>query len=148
MRPMLTQKAALAVYKSKILAYFDYSAIFHYATRVTLLRKLQVLQNWAIRIISKLPPRTNVDQKHVELGIWHLENRREYFLLCLMFQLITRPGFLYTDNRNLHTRAHAGRIFKLPSRWPTTFTKSFLNQGMTTWNQLPTDLRNINSFDV
>lgn len=71
MRPMLTKKAALAVYKSKILAFFDYSAAFHFAARVSLLRKLQVLQNRAIQIILKLPPCTNVDHSHIELGIWH-----------------------------------------------------------------------------
>lgn len=36
LRPMLTQKAALAVYKSKILT-LDYSTVFQYSARVRLL---------------------------------------------------------------------------------------------------------------
>lgn len=148
MRPMLTQKAALAIYKSKIMTFFDYSAVFHYATRVPLLRKLQVLQNRAIRIILKLPARTNVDRNHLELGIWHLDNRREYFLLCTMFQLIMRPDFPFLDNRDLRTRSHVGRMFRFPSNCTTTFRKSFLYVGMQCWNQLPPDVRNIITFNL
>lgn len=87
LRPMLTQKAALAVYKSKILTYLDYRAVFQYSARAPLLRKLQTLQNRAIRIVLKLPARTNVDHQHLELCLFHSELRREYFLMKLMFQL-------------------------------------------------------------
>lgn len=145
MRPMLTQKAALAVYKSKILVYFDYSAI---CCRLPLIRKLQVLQNRAIRIILKLSPHTNVDHEHIDLGIWHLENRRQYFLLCLKFELSVRPDFPYIDRRYLQTRAHMGQIFQLPSSCTTCFMKSFVCQGMKKWNELAPDTRNINSFDI
>lgn len=145
LRDMLTSRAAFAVYRSKILSYFDYSAIFHFGSRLLLQKKLQVLQNLAIRIILKMPCRTNVDQKHVDLGLWHMENRRRYFLLNTMHTLIRQPDSPYVDTRSLRTRAHTGLLFKLPAKCTGIFIKSFVYQGMNTWNQLPPGIRRVGS---
>lgn len=110
LRPMLTRASAAAVYKSKILSYVDYSSVFQLSVKSTYKSKLQALQNHAIRLILKLPRRTNVDQEHAQLGIWHLENRRNYFLMKLMHLLINNPQLSLADNRGLQTRAHGGLL--------------------------------------
>lgn len=116
--------------------------------RTPLLRKLQILQNRAIRIILNLPSRTNVDQQHLYLGIFHTDFRREYFLMNLMYQLHSSYGLGFRDNRQLQTRAHAGLMYRLPARCSAVFMKSFLYQGMTMWNRLPIPLRNLAKYDV
>lgn len=108
LRPLLTRNAALAVFKSKILSYIDYSSIFHFSVNSVYKSKLQVLQNHAIRLILKLPRRTNVDPEHTRLALRHTETRRNYFLLKLMHFLINKPHLSLADNRGLQTRSHAG----------------------------------------
>lgn len=147
LRPMLTQRAAV-VYKSKILAYFDYSAVLQFSIRAPLLWKLQVLQNRAIHIILRLPSRTNVDRQHLYLSLLHTEHRREYFLMNLMYQLHSSYGLNYTDDRQLQTRAHAGLMYRIPVRSSSIFMKSFSYRGMTMWNRLPIPLRNIAEYET
>lgn len=117
---MWTRRVALTVYPSKILSYFDYSALFHYAARLPLVRKLQVLQN-----------RVKV-----------------YFLLNTIYHLITCTDPSYNDNRKLHTRAHAGPMFRIPSRCSHVFMKSFAYQGMLSWNRLPAHVRCTGSYEL
>lgn len=125
----------------------DYSAVFQYSARLPLLRKLQTLQNlfW---IILKLPSRTNVDQHHMNLGIFHTNQRRDYFLMNLMFQLYRSHNMRYRDERQLQTRVHDGPIFRPPTRCTSVFMKSFLYHGMITWNQLPITLRRNDNHDI
>lgn len=146
MRSMLSLNAAIAVYKSKILTYIDYSSIFHFSTNKCRRDKLQMLQNHAIRIILKLPRRTNVDDQHVTLNLWLIENRTIYFVLVLMHHLINKHGQIYSDARNLQTRSHAGLLFLIPSRCSYTFLKSFAYKGMKKWNHLPLEMRLTNTI--
>lgn len=80
-----------------ILLYFDYSAVFHHAAKLSLTQEIANLQNRAIQVIFKLPPCTNVDRNHIELGLWHMENRCLYFVLNLMYQFMARPNSICTD---------------------------------------------------
>lgn len=66
----------------------------------------------------------------------------------MMLQLITKPNFPFVDNRGLQTRAHVGTLFRFPSNCTSVFMKSFLYKGMQSWNQLPSDLRNIITLDL
>ena len=49
-RNILNQEQALAIYKSKILPYYDYGDIFYNKTYIRTTEKLQKLQNRAIRL--------------------------------------------------------------------------------------------------
>lgn len=60
---LLAKLRPLAVYRSKILSYIDY--MFYSSFRKPMQRKLQVIQNRAIRIICRIPKRTNVDRRHI-----------------------------------------------------------------------------------
>lgn len=115
MRPMLKRKASVAVYKSKVLSFMDYSLIFHFGSKRSYRNKLQVVQNHAIHINLRLSRHTNVDREHLNQGIWHVENRRNYFLLKLLHFLINKPQLFYQDNRNLETRPHSRRTALLNS---------------------------------
>lgn len=137
MRPMLTKYAAVAIYKSTILTYLDYNILFLSSARKISQKKFQILQNKAIRIICKLPSRTNVDDQHTRLNIWHIQNRHWYFLLKHMYTLSLNAENRSLDTRDLPTRMHTGRPFILPSRSSPEYMNSFLYAGRTLWNHWP-----------
>lgn len=95
----------------------------------------------------KLTSRTNVDNHHIYLGLFHTMHQREYFLLNLMFEQMVPHDLVYRDDRPLQTRAHDGPMFRLPSLCSSVFTKSYLYQGMVMWNQLPISIRNIGNYE-
>lgn len=73
----LTQKTALLLYKAMILPLYDNGDLFyHFACQKSLLQRLQTLQNNAVRIICKLPKRTNVLEEQRNLGLAGLSERR------------------------------------------------------------------------
>lgn len=143
MRASLTQFAALSVYKSTILSLMDYVILFYSSFNKPMQRKLQVLQNRAIRIILRLPNRTNVDEQHIRLNIWHIENRHWYFLMKFMFAQTQIPGNPLIDRRPIMTRAHAGPAFRVPSYVKMLYRKSFIYTGMISWNNLQPEIRMI-----
>lgn len=74
----LTQKAMIDVYKAMIVPLFDVGDVFYDSTNQASLNKLQVLQNRAVRIIMKMPSRSNTTEAHHKLNILSLE---ESFIL-------------------------------------------------------------------
>lgn len=146
-RSCITQKTAPIIYKSKILPYIDYGDVLYNEVDQTQTKKLQTLQNRAIRIAHRLSNRTNVDEKHITHKLLHVENRRIVHLLTYMHSIRDTSNLI--DTRSLSTRQHDGRVFQLVFPKSTWFKKSFLYQGIKKWNQLPNDFRCIddpNSF--
>ena len=76
-RNMIKSKQAIAIYKSKILPYFEYGDIFYNKTFARTLEKLQKLQNRAIRLCLGRNSRYNVLLLHQESKVPKLENRRD-----------------------------------------------------------------------
>lgn len=129
--------AALTIYKAKILSYIDYAILFYNSFNMQTKNKLQTRENSAIRILLKLPSRTNVDAHHIKLNIWHIPNRHRYFLLMFMHtqaNLLNNPAI---DRRPLTTRAHAGIPFLLLHQCKSLYMKSFIIVGRSLWNELP-----------
>lgn len=76
-RNCISKKTSLMVFKCMILPVLDYGDVFYsHAVHKHLIDKLQVLQNAAVRIICKLPKRTNTMQDEAELNLLPLMKRR------------------------------------------------------------------------
>ena len=75
-RRFLTSKAAISVYKTKILPYFDYGDIFYLFCPGALLEKLQRIQNRALRICLNSAPREPRIALHKKAGVPLLYHRR------------------------------------------------------------------------
>lgn len=144
---MLNMKTALLVYKSKIMSYIDYALLFYSSFKKADQRKLQVLQNRAIRVILKLPKRTNVDKYHITLKLWHIETRFRFFLLKYMYTLAIRATDSSIDRRPLFTRSHDATAFRLPVRCSSKYINSFVYVGRTLWNMLDARLKSIPTLD-
>lgn len=70
-----------------ILPVLDYGDLFYSCTSPTLLSKLQVLQNKAIRVICRLKARTNVDAYYDSFGLLPLINQRHLHILQYAYSL-------------------------------------------------------------
>lgn len=80
-RPKVTQFVAMTIYKSMIIPLYDIGDILYNSAPKSILKKPNVLQNRAVRIVYRLPPRTNTSLFDVRTNILPLEQRRLLHLL-------------------------------------------------------------------
>ena len=107
-RPFLTEKAAVLIYKSMVLPYIDYGDTFYFSCTKDLLNKLQRMQNRALKIIFRLNRRFPTKELHQTAGVLMLDKRREMHLLNLMYNRSKIDQ--YIDARSINTRAHRGTL--------------------------------------
>ena len=89
-RNMMDMSTSLLIYKQTILPIIDYLSIIVNSSTKRKIKKLQPLQNRAIRTILKLSgyiSTENMDDHHERLHLVLLENRRKYFMLKMMYKL-------------------------------------------------------------
>lgn len=74
-RASMSTSTALTLYKTMVLTLFDYGSLFYHSANISLLNRLQTLQNKAIRIICGLPKRENTDYLHTKINLLFLTER-------------------------------------------------------------------------
>lgn len=148
-RSCITKKTSLLLYKSMIVPLYDYGDVFfNYSCKKDLIRRLQSLQNHAIRTINRLPTRTNTAKDEIELCIMPLEKRRWLHSLQLAYYLANnKENLLHQRVSGVNTRALADnrkqlRVFA-PKKALTE--RSFSYQIRKLWNTLPTTYHSANS---
>ena len=143
-RPYLTVYASLSIYKSTILPYIDYGDILYHAANQNLLKKIQDRQEKALKICFKVHGNQNEDNMHTSANLAFLEKRRNAHILNFMYK--RKDHETYLDNRALPTRAFQAPKFTIPKYNIKQYTQSLLYKGSTLWNQLPNDVKNIDTF--
>ena len=144
-RPFLTEKAAVLIYKSMVLPYIDYGDTFYFSCTKDLLNKLQRMQNRALKIIFRLNRRFPTKELHQTAGVLMLDKRREMHLLNLMYKRSKIDQ--YIDARSINTRAHRGTLMLIERPTLDKFRASVKFAGATLWNSLPTELQTINTYN-
>ena len=76
-RKYITIRQSIAVYKSKIVPYFDYGDIFFMNISAKTIERLQKLQNRALHICLARNGRTNVNDLHNTCNVNKLVHRRD-----------------------------------------------------------------------
>ena len=104
-RCYLNNDQALAIFKSKIVPYFDYGNIFYHDTNQALLKKLQSIQNRALRICLHCPPLTSTDYVHKTTKTNYLKSRREAHILQVAYKRSVNPVYIQP------VRRHSTRLF-------------------------------------
>lgn len=139
-RSKLTKKAALDVYKVMILPLFDQGDVFYHGISQTSLKKLQVLQNRAIRIIARLPRLSSTAEESQKCNVMPLLVRRKLHLAQTAKWMAGLSR--YKDDIIAQTRSHASNRVKLKVIFPRKqkVKRSFLYQATELWNKLPTYL--------
>ena len=107
-RNMMDSLTSLTIYKQTILPIIDYLSILVNSSTKRKIKKLQPLQNRAVRIISKRSGYISTEDMnalHLRFRLQHLENRRKMFMLKMMYKLSLKDENLdkYRPDRILRT---------------------------------------------
>ena len=142
----LNKSTALQIYKSMILPYLDYADVIFHKANVTMLDKLQRLQNKCLKICAGFNRFHNTDQLHKTLQTPFLIDRRKAHVLNFMYNRKSKIELL--NNREIRTRAHDGPLFNVQIPRCEAFKRSVGYFGSVEWNDLPPEVRNREPFLV
>ena len=101
----LTPKTSLMIYKSFILPIIEYGNIMYHKSCKNQLKKLQRIQNQALKLCLGLDKRTSTNLIHKLANINYLEDRREKALLNFMFSRTKIPKFNSVTNYTIERRS-------------------------------------------
>ena len=144
-RPYITEKVALRIYKTKILPYIDYGDIFYMSTTNEVLDKLDKLQYRALRICLGTTYRTPLVELIQRTQIPLLKYRRMAHLRNFMYKrswdqqyIVSVPG---------RTRVYDGVTMKTFRANFTSVERSIAWKGAREWNRLEPHLRNVQPLE-
>ena len=146
-RKYLTRDAAITIFKSMLLPFFEYGSVFLEPCPEKLKGKLDRLYLRGIRLALK--NYDNVDEGVLldKIILLSLRDRREICIGKLVFNKINKGKIEIQDN-TLNTRIHDGRTLAWPDVSNDRFKLFIPHLGPTVWNRLPSDLRNVNDVQV
>ena len=104
------------------------------------LEDLQILQNKAIRVVTRMPPRSNRKQMFEETGYMTLNQLIFYHTVLNIFKIrkVKEPEYLYNLISNENIRE---QIIHEKTNLTLT-TKGFIFRGIENWNSIPPDIKN------
>ena len=149
----LDKATMILFYNSYILPHLDYAVNIWGGAAKCYVNKLQVLQNRVARIILN----ENYDtSSHVLLNrlMWMSVRQRyayqTYILLFKVFHNIVPANLnCFVLNENIYEfRASTKSLLKVPHPRTNIMKTSFACNGSVLWNNLPTDLRCIDNFNI
>ena len=144
LRKFLTSKAALMIYKNMILPIIEYGNIYMSSASKEHRRKIQVLQNKALKCALGKEKRYNTIMLHREAKLLKLHTRRKIHLIQHMFQQSRKSGFKGWKTRTgMNTRSSTKNLMKLIKPNTTKFQNSITYRGPHLWNTLPADLQSM-----
>ena len=138
-RPVLTDKAALLIYKNMILPILEYGDVFFSSVTLETKKQLQKLQNRALKCALRKDRLYGTKDLHSEAKLNTLKWRRKQHLGQLMFQ-ITSDKIFWGWRIKLHRMTtRNGKKKQIDTKKPVNekFKKSVTYQGMKLWNSLP-----------
>ena len=144
-RHYITEDAAVKIYKTMVLPYADYGDIFFINANNNQLKKLQTLQNRALRICLNVALVTPIEILHQSAQIPLLRMRREVHLKMFMFKSKTNIDRL--SMRNIRTRLHDAPVFEMIKPTCEKYKSNVYYKGAILWNTLPVHIRNILTYE-
>ena len=145
-RNYMNTKQALEIYKSKILPYFDYGDILYEGTAQQLTKKLQNLQNRALKICLKLPPRSSTALVHQTAKVNYLQDRRSTHILRYAYKKCEKADNRLEPRRD--TRANDGPRLKYVNAKKMIAKRSVEYKVEIAWNKLPPDKRSLDTYEA
>ena len=144
-RKYVKESVAIKIYKSMILPYFDYGDVIYNSACKDGLDKLQRLQNRCLKICKHVHVRYSTKELHAETKMPMLDVRRTAHINNFMFKRLEKLDLV--DDRNIRTRAHDAPLFKVKVPKCEAYKRSVEYAGSLQWNNLPSRMRNIDSYD-
>ena len=141
----ITEDAATRIYKSMIMPYLDYGDIFFMNANSVQVKKLQTLQNRALKICHDTP-NVPINILHQSVQIPKLVPRRKTHLLNFMYK--NRFNVKILNTRNVRTRLHDAPVFNTKKPNSEKYKANVYYNGDVCWNVLPVHIRNTETYDM
>lgn len=140
----LTQKSIKQVIQAVILSHLDYCPVVWSSVSKDKIKKLQMVQNRAVRIMLRCGYRTNVAEMHNCLAWLHVKNRLLYSLLVFIRNIsVTKTHLILfknlsfsLDRHGYSTRHATGGNFILPKARTNAIKRTVMYRAMFEWNLL------------
>jgi hypothetical protein len=146
----LSKRTKNLIYNSIVAPHFDYCASVMWSANEQQIEKLQVLQNQAMRIIlncKKSTPRTELLKR---LNWLNIKQKLALNILVLVKKMINGEVPSYLSNeihyvRGVHEHnTRTNENLYIPTVKSKMCEKSIMQSGFQLYNDLPTDIKNIN----
>ena len=147
-RPLLRQ-----IVQSLVLCHLDYCSTVWSSANSGELKKLQVAQNRAARLVLGCSMRTNVAVMHESLAWLTVQNRLNSNTLILFKSVLTNnvpvsihSQIIFSSSVHDHnTRNARNGQLAIPRPRTNALKKSFIYRALALWNNLPSELHFIES---
>ena len=141
----ISTEAAVQVYKSMIIPYFDYGDVLYHCSSVKLLDKLQSLQNRGLKICFGQGIGLTIEEMHIRSNMSFLQQRRVQHVYTFMYKQQTNHEIL--DVRNIRTRAHDASLYITIRPMCAKYKQNVFYYGARLWNLLPVNERKIDTYE-
>ena len=147
-RTLFDEKTALMLYKALITPHFDYGCLLYEVAPEYQLKRLQIIQNAAARLILTAQPDTPIYQLHEKLHLDTLATRRSKTMVKVVFSCLhdKEPNYLYDHLRPVnhggrHTRACEAGMLQVPRTSTNYGRMAFSFRGPVQWNVTSNNLK-------
>ena len=155
-RPYINEKCAAQLVVSLVLSKLDYCNSLFYNMSCENFNKLQLVQNHAARIVKKASKRESAMSIMFELHWLPIRYRVSFKIALIVFKCLNVENFpsyikdlisIYTPSRTLRSSDY--RLLNKPAMKLFTFgDKAFCFAAPEVWNDLPSDIRFLNSISI
>ena len=146
MKYCLNKQGALLVYKNMILPLLEYGDIFLSSLSVATRKKLQVMQNKALRIALNSRNQESTADLHKLAKLSKLKDRRKMHVLQFMFKKKNEIKLLARKPVGRTTRSSGKILFKLRKPVTEKYKRCISYSGHKSWNQLPSGIQTIENL--
>ena len=148
-RPFINKKAAILIYKNMILPILEYGDIILDSATAEIKRKLQTLQNKALRCALNRDMLASSTEIHEEAKLRKLKDRRREHMLLHMFQISHTKHFDQWKQQSINgirTRSSKKKLIMTKKPRNEKLKKSISYQGPKLWNKLPEPLQRVENY--
>ena len=145
-RRFLNKKAALNIYKNMILPIMEYGNVLLASASAINKKKLQTLQNKALKCALGLEPLTHTEEVHKLAKLDTLSVRRQQHTLQLMFKQKNSPTLWKrkkSRRSGVATRSERKKLFNITRARTEKLKKSITCRAPQLWNSLPKEIQHI-----
>lgn len=148
LKKYLNNKVLLMVYKTAVLPLMEYSNITNALIPKTVLKKMQRLQNRALRIIFSYDRSLSIEELHIKAKLCSLQQRADKQLACLMFKRTQRPDIYPQVETLLNTRTTDKIKFATPRPVLEKFKFFPIYRGSVIWDNLSSHVQHSYDYET
>ena len=153
-RKFLTLEATKRVIVTLVLSRLDYCNALLSGLPKKLIKKLQLVQNSAARVVCGIRKRDHISPALADLHWLKVAERVDFKILLLTFKALhgKAPAYIHDlispISTNMRLRSIGGRLRERLPRLPTYGGRAFCFYAPKVWNRLPAHIRRSKSVDV